>query len=1073
MRAWLFCALCLTPLAAQENLALNGSFEQAATDASLPAGWELQRQNDARGTFALDPAQRVDGRQSLRIEHPEADAKWIRASLLDLPAQPRTLYRIDLQVRAAGAYNVLLYEFVADATEATYVTHQVGTGTGTAGQWISLGKSVVTGPQAGSFKISCIAQGPGTVWFDEVRLVKVAGVPDGEAVAVNAAPRVDGQLDDPAWRAAPAIGPLYLLGSSGERPAAATLVRAVWTSEQLYLAFECVEPQPAAMVAKVTEPDGPVYLDDSIEAFLDPEQSGSGYAHLAVNSRGLGFDQRRLGSTLNSTWYTTRGNQTSDWDPRWQAAAAVAPPGWTVELAVPFAALGGTPQPGDVWAANFCRERYAQPELSTWAPLQGETFLQPDQFGRLIFRARPSGQPTVVTRPAAAAATALPLVPRPQQLRRGDGLVTLRGPLRLQPAGPEAARYLAALAPLLGGATVLPVSATATPGALQVRSLSDPRAETERARRSESDAQWQANPEGYRLQLAADRLELVGSSAAGVRCGLLTVAQLLRPTTAGATLPQLEIVDWPDLAIRAWHVGGLRAADRAVYQNWIETLARLKYNTLMIEVNDSLRYESHPEIGLADAPSKAEMREMVAGAKALGFDVIPQVQVYGHFNWVLDKPGWADLAENPQATGRWGRWNANIRDPRYYPLVFDLYQVAIDVFQPRIFHIGHDEITFQPIGVHPATRDTAPHLLLVEEVTKLYAWLRAKNLQVMMWGDQLLREHHGGPGNTWQAVDLLPKDIIIADWHYEPAEQYPSVSFFRQKGYPVVACGWWDPLNMMNFASAAVDARAQGFSGTSWWRLHQFVESAEHQTAFVLGAENSWSNRRPSIDQLGYQPQAVWRRLAGWGPAAAETRYVTCDLSRHANQSLADNRRRLGWLGLGPEQDLASVPRGLQWFNGVPFRVLEGTNEVVMLAAAGDPPRSWPSSARSIGVGSAARALWLLATTSAPTRRTGDIYQRGALYPKLLGRLVVYYADGSTAEVPLSYRREVTDWNAGLPPARGLTAWSGQTAGGAYAMLSQYRWDNPHPEKVIETVDLRALEAPLRLVLVGLTAALP
>lgn len=143
-----------------------------------------------------------------------------------------------------------------------------------------------------------------------------------------------------------------------------------------------------------------------------------------------------------------------------------------------------------------------------------------------------------------------------------------------------------------------------------------------------------------------------------------------------------------------------------------------------------------------------------------------------------------------------------------------------------------------------------------------------------------------------------------------------------------------------------------------------------------------------------------------------------------------------------------------------------------MLAAAADPPRAWPASVKSIPVGTKARALYVAATCSAPPRRTSDIYDRGTLYPRNLGRYVLHYADGTEADAPIVYRGNLTDWNAGLPPAQAPTIWSGRTAGGSYAQLSGWRWDNPHPEKVIESLDIRTAEAPLRVIVVAVTAAL-
>ncbi len=1056
MKVWLALVVACAPLAAQVNLVPNGGFEDDRNADGMPDVWDQQRQQNNQGVFAADRQVFSEGAASLRIEHPDDNAVWVRSSVQDLPASPRTLYRIDAVVRATGPYTLVLYEFQPDNQKQPYLTHNVAAGKSTDGQWRAHGLAVMTGEQARTFKISCITNGRGMAWFDDLRLVKVGAIPDADAVMVAQPPRLDGRLDDPAWRAAPRIGPCYRLGGAGERPRAATWFRVVWTPTHLYVAFVAEEPKVAAMKAAIREYDLLVYQDDCVEAFLDPEHEGTGFCQLVVNSLGTRFDRRALPTRLNTTWFGSAEAANVDWDPAWEAAATVGPAEWSAELALPFAAVGEAPRPGDVWGANFCRERYAVEELSTWAPLPGDTFHQPAHFGRLTFRGPAPQPPEVLTRTAAQAAAPLPLIPRPKEVRPGDGQCLLPARLRLRAGSPGAATYAAACAPLLGPAAL--ATGPAAPGDVVL---------------AIDDGSLKLPAEGYRLQVAPAGVTVTGADPSGVRNGLMTLSQLL-DRAPDRRLGVTDIRDWPDLAVRGWHVGSPAATEGQVFRNWVETLARLKFNTLMLEVNDQLRYQSHPEIGRPDAPTKEQLAEWVAYARSLGFEVIPQVQVYGHFNWVLNKPGWADLAENPEATGRWGAWNANIRDPRYYPLVFDLYQEALDVFKPSIFHIGHDEITFQPIGVHPATRGSKPHELFAEEVTKLHAWLTGKGVKVMMWGDQLLEKHHGGPPhNTWLATDLVPKDILIADWHYGPDADYPSVAYFREHGFPVVACGWWNPLNMVNFSNAAVDQKILGFSGTSWWGLSNFGHSAEHQTAFVLAAENSWSNRNPAIDQFDYQPLDAWRRLSGWGRPPAETSFAPIDLSRYANQTLSDTRRRTGWFGLGPANDFALLPRGVQWWRGVPYRVLDGPAEAVMLAAEGDPARSWPTAVNAIAVGVKASALYLAATCSAPVRRYPNIYDREKSLPSLLGKLVVRYADGTREELPLRYRRNLTDWNGDLPPAWAPTIWSGHTTGGAWAQLAGWRWDNPWPDKVIDSLDIVSAESPLRVAVIALTAALP
>ena len=1010
----LLALLALTPLLAQENLLPNPSFEVDADGDGMPDAWDQEIREGNQGVFAQDQDVHLDGAASLRIEHPDDNALWVRSSVNNVPATPRSVYRFDAAVRATGPWTVMVYEFRPTSQDQPYLSYSIASGGDTKGAWQRVGQIITTSDIAQSFKVSCVTHGQTVAWFDALSLVKVGAIPDADALAVKQAPKVDGQLDDAAWLDAPRAGPFFVLGGAGERPAAATYVQTVWTTDRLFVAYRCAEPAMDKLVAKVTEADGPVYTDDAVETFLDPGMTGSGYAHLAVNAAGVTFDQRQLPSRYNVDWYSTQATSLTDWDPAWQAAASKGDGEWTVEFSIPFDALGGTPQPGDTWGANFCRERYAEPELSTWAPLEGDRFAQPQSFGRLTFRGPVARPPEIVTRGPGDWPARPPLVPQPQQAEEIGGWVDLPRPLPIQPSDDVAAKYLEACLKLFPAAVALPVGQAAG------KHVSLRHVEKLNGGPADAAGQERFQSEGYQMRQAGDGIDIAAASALGFRNGLMTLLQVSDFDAPDHVAVQVRAIeDWPDTGWRAWHVGSPSQTELPDAYGWVETLAKLKYNYVLFEVNDNFRYESHPEIGRDTAPTKQELRDLVAHCRALGLEVIPQVQVYGHFNWVLNKPGWQDLAEQPadEASARWGLWNANIRDPRYYPLVFDLYQEVIDVFQPQVFHIGHDEITFRPIGVNPATKDSTPAELIAEEITKLHDWLKERGLETMMWGDQLLKEQHGGPPhNTWTAVDDLPKDIIINDWHYAPWTEFPSLAFLKDHGYRVLASGWWDPLNMMNFSDGAVQQQVLGFSGTSWWGLGNFRNSAEHQTAFVLAAENSWSNGQPQTRDLAYWPWQAWRVLAGWGGVPAETHYAPIDLSRQANQSLSDNRRHTGWLGTGNDDDFSMLPRGLNWWAGVPFQILDGGDEAIMLAAEGDPERSWPVTVKAIGVGTKAHALHFLHTTSAPDRRYGNIYDRGKNYPSEVGRYVIHYADGTTAEARMIYRQTITDWNAALPP---------------------------------------------------------
>lgn len=70
--------------------------------------------------------------------------------------------------------------------------------------------------------------------------------------------------------------------------------------------------------------------------------------------------------------------------------------------------------------------------------------------------------------------------------------------------------------------------------------------------------------------------------------------------------------------------------------------------------------------------------------------------------------------------------------------------------------------------------------------------------QLWIWGDRLLDGKITGLGeweasmnNTYRAVDMIPKDVIICDWHYERPDQ--TAVYFAMKGLNVISCPFRNP----------------------------------------------------------------------------------------------------------------------------------------------------------------------------------------------------------------------------------------------------------------------------------------
>ncbi len=202
---------------------------------------------------------------------------------------------------------------------------------------------------------------------------------------------VDGKLDEPAWVAAPSVGPFHFTWyKQGKKEQ--TFAKMLWDDEHLYVAHVC---QDAHITARCSEHDGPVAKDDCFEVMIAPDPlRPSFYYNLEWNVIGGYVDGHRPegpngprvpwdveGVTIAGTYVGTL-NEDVEFD-RY----------WTVEVAIPlknFAAQmpKSPPDAGYVWHLNLNRHGGdTNMQYSQWSP--GDTpqpaFHTPHRFGRLLF----------------------------------------------------------------------------------------------------------------------------------------------------------------------------------------------------------------------------------------------------------------------------------------------------------------------------------------------------------------------------------------------------------------------------------------------------------------------------------------------------------------------------------------------------------------------------------------------------------------------------------------------------------------------------------------------------------------
>jgi hypothetical protein len=263
-------------------------------------------------------------------------------------------------------------------------------------------------------------------------------------------------------------------------------------------------------------------------------------------------------------------------------------------------------------------------------------------------------------------------------------------------------------------------------------------------------------------------------------------------------------------------------ADAKVLTGEVPSLAARGVNLLICEVDYWFEYASHPELRMENAIKKETVKALLAACREHHIRLVPQFQSLGHQSW--DKKTFPLLVKYPQldetpnkypgntGTDPWGTefycrsWCP--LHPDLQPIIHDLYGELIDVFEADALHVGMDEVFIIADADCPRCGGKSTAEIFAKAVNDAYDYIvRERGKEMMMWADRLLDGQATGYG-LWEAsmngtngaIDMIPKDIILCDWHYEakyprqstPKSNFPSTRIFVDKGFRVLPTSFRD-----------------------------------------------------------------------------------------------------------------------------------------------------------------------------------------------------------------------------------------------------------------------------------------
>lgn len=332
----------------------------------------------------------------------------------------------------------------------------------------------------------------------------------------------------------------------------------------------------------------------------------------------------------------------------------------------------------------------------------------------------------------------------------------------------------------------------------------------------------------------------------------------------------------------------------------VELFAALRFNTLLVEWEDTFPWMCDPAFRGATYYTPEEIVEFSKTCKNLGIEIIPLVQSLGHAENVLGARKDESLRELP--------WRTDVLNP-LNPQSADLIRQMIDdvvalLPDVRRFHLGGDEV--QILGSNELSKAYIEKhglaRLYMQQFEPLIEHLETLEIRPLFWHDEFVQ---------WP-VDELEKlvsriDLVVWGYSGDPrnsdtyhhrlphVEKLKGVGFdlwgaTAYKGADGAGSDYPDPLKRQpatqGWAEMQKEWELKGIFATGWSRY----TTARIQTEPIEGALDSLVNTAVILHD-GKPPEGglaeceTWLNLYGRGESFRSCRAAMLKLSYHRNRA--------------------------------------------------------------------------------------------------------------------------------------------------------------------------------------------
>ena len=191
-----------------------------------------------------------------------------------------------------------------------------------------------------------------------------------------------------------------------------------------------------------------------------------------------------------------------------------------------------------------------------------------------------------------------------------------------------------------------------------------------------------------------------------------------------------------------------------------DEMYRNRINYLHLHFSDDENYaiesKIHPELNTKEYLTQEDLKEIINYAKTRGIDIIPEFDMPGHLNHLLEIK--QDLRCNKEKGN-------SLCFSKKHDYLYELIDEICSIFPSEYYHLGGDELGIKNQCKCPGCQElmkqkhfTNPKELAADFINKVAAYLQNKGKKVIVWNDAL-------------KYGKINEDIIIQKWFNYPFDK--------------------------------------------------------------------------------------------------------------------------------------------------------------------------------------------------------------------------------------------------------------------------------------------------------------